>query len=67
MLSAKFKPEKIRSPIRGGSYLVVSIIKNTTNLPGSGGPTHCLDLDLNDKRPGIASDGNFSTYLIVRN
>jgi hypothetical protein len=24
------------------------------------------DLDLNGKRPGITSDGNFSSYLIVR-
>ena len=28
--------------------------------------SHCLDLDLNGKRPGIASDGNFSSYLIGR-
>ena len=28
--------------------------------------SHCLDLDLNDIRPGIASDGNFSSYLIGR-
>ena len=28
--------------------------------------THCLDLNLNGKRPGIASDGNFSLYLIGR-
>ena len=27
---------------------------------------HRLDLDLNNKRPGIASDGNFSSYLISR-
>ena len=27
---------------------------------------HCLDLDLNGKRTGIASDGNFSSYLIRR-
>ena len=26
--------------------------------------THCLDLDLNDKRLGVNSDGNFSSYLI---
>ena len=28
--------------------------------------THCLDLDLdlNGKRPGVTSDGNFSSYLI---
>ena len=25
-----------------------------------------MDLDLNGKRPGIASDGNFSSYLIGR-
>ena len=24
---------------------------------------HCLDLNLNGKRPGVASDGNFSSYL----
>jgi hypothetical protein len=28
--------------------------------------SHCLDLDLNGKRPGVTSDGNFSSYLIVR-
>ena len=28
--------------------------------------SHCLDLDLNDKRPGVSSDGNFSSYLIRR-
>ena len=28
--------------------------------------THCLDLDLNGKRPGVTSDGNFSSYLIGR-
>ena len=28
--------------------------------------THCLDLDLNDKRPGITSDSNFSSHLIDR-
>ena len=28
--------------------------------------THCLDLNLNGKRPGVASDGNFSSYLIRR-
>ena len=27
---------------------------------------HCLNLDLNGKRPGITSDGNFSSYLIGR-
>ena len=27
---------------------------------------HCLDLDLNGKRPGVDSDGNFSSYLIRR-
>ena len=27
---------------------------------------HCLDLDLNGKRPGVGSDGNFSSYLIGR-
>ena len=26
--------------------------------------THCLDLDLNGKRPGLTSDGSFSSYLI---
>ena len=26
--------------------------------------THCLDLDLNGNRPGVTSDGNFSSYLI---
>ena len=26
--------------------------------------SHCLYLDLNGKRPGITSDGNFSSYLI---
>ena len=26
--------------------------------------THCLDLNLNGKRPGVASDGNFGSYLI---
>ena len=26
--------------------------------------SHCLDLDLNGKRPGIHSDDNFSSYLI---
>ena len=29
--------------------------------------SHCLDLDLNGKRPGITSDGNFSSYLIGKN
>ena len=28
--------------------------------------SHCLSLDLNGKRPGIVSDGNFSSYLIGR-
>ena len=28
--------------------------------------SHCLDLDLHGKRPGITSDGNFSSYLIGR-
>ena len=28
--------------------------------------SQCLDLDLNGKRPGIASDGNFSSFLIDR-
>jgi hypothetical protein len=28
--------------------------------------SHCLDLDLNGKRPGVTSDGNFSSYLIGR-
>ena len=28
--------------------------------------SHCSYLDLNDIRPGIASDGNFSSYLIGR-
>ena len=28
--------------------------------------SHCLDLNLNGKKPGIASDGNFSSYLIRR-
>jgi hypothetical protein len=28
--------------------------------------SHCLDLDWNGKRPGITSDGNFSSYLIGR-
>ena len=28
--------------------------------------SHCLDLDLNGKRPGITSDGKFSSYLIGR-
>ena len=28
--------------------------------------THCLDLDLNGKRPGVTSDGNISSYLIGR-
>ena len=27
---------------------------------------HGLDLDLNGKRPGVASDGNFSSYMIVK-
>ena len=27
---------------------------------------HCLYLDLNGKRPGMTSDGNFSSYLIGR-
>ena len=27
--------------------------------------THCLDLDLNGKRPGVTSDGNFASYLIL--
>ena len=26
--------------------------------------SHCLDLNLNGKRPGVASDDNFSSYLI---
>ena len=26
--------------------------------------SHGLDLDLNGKRPSVASDGNFSSYLI---
>ena len=28
--------------------------------------SHCLDLDLHGKRPGVTSDGNFSSYLIGR-
>ena len=32
----------------------------------SGDNSHCLDLNLNGKRPGIASEGNFSSYLIRR-
>ena len=32
----------------------------------SAGNTHCLDLDLNGKRSGVTSDGNFSSYLIGR-
>ena len=28
--------------------------------------SHCLDLDLNGKRPVATSEGNFSSYLIVR-
>ena len=28
--------------------------------------SHCLDLDLNGKKPGITSNGNFSSYLIGR-
>ena len=28
--------------------------------------THCLDLDLNGKRPGVTYDGNSSSYLIGR-
>ena len=28
--------------------------------------THCLDLNLNDIRPGVASDGNSRSYLISR-
>ena len=28
--------------------------------------SHCLYLDLNGKRPGMTSDGNFSSYLIGR-
>ena len=28
--------------------------------------SHCLDLDLNGKRPGVASGGNFISYLIRR-
>ena len=28
--------------------------------------THCLDLDMNGKRPGLTSDGNFSSSLIGR-
>ena len=27
---------------------------------------HCLDLNLNCKRPGVTTDGNFSSYLIGR-
>ena len=28
--------------------------------------SHCLDMDLNGKRPGVTSDGNSSSYLIGR-
>jgi hypothetical protein len=28
--------------------------------------SQCLDIDLNGKRPGVTSDGNFSSYLIGR-
>ena len=28
--------------------------------------SHCLDLDLNGKRPGITFDCNFSSYVIGR-
>ena len=28
--------------------------------------SHCLDLDLNGKRPGVTSDSNFTSCLIVR-
>ena len=33
---------------------------------GSISSSHCLDLDLNGKRSGVTSDGNFSSYLIGR-
>ena len=40
-----------------GTVLVEPFIKSHYNLNKS----HCLDLYLNEKRPGIASDGNFSS------
>ena len=44
------------------SYLVSECPNTVLEHPNP----HCLDLDLNGKRPGITSDGNFSSFLIDR-
>ena len=46
-------------------------VNKRKNVPGvlilpNGTTSHCMDLDRNDKRPGVTSDGNFSSYLIGR-
>ena len=51
------------SPARNGSK---STISNSKIRKSQQGTTHCLDLNLNGKRPGVASDGNFSSNLIRR-
>ena len=49
-------------PLRAPRNLSDAKTKRTFDIALS----HCLDLDLNGERPGIASDGNFNSYLIGR-
>ena len=41
-------------------------VVSTEVRPRLSNSTHCLDMDLNGKRLGLTSDGNFSSYLIGR-
>ena len=44
----------------------INIMDGPSKLQHQKIPTHYLYLDLNGKRPGMTSDGNFSSYLIGR-
>ena len=41
-------------------------VVSTEVRPRLSNSTHCLDLGINGKIPGITSDGSFSSYLIGR-
>ena len=45
------------------SYKIYILVESINLFLGC---SHCSDLNLNDKRPGVASDGNFSSFLIRR-
>ena len=50
--------------VPGCFCLLTSLIECIVRKRGQ--TTHCLDLDLNGKRPGVTFDTNFDSYLIGR-